>query len=534
VSPAPPATADSTVRSQWATRDAAARLAVRRHLPTTERVHFSQYRSAQTLYDAVVARYSSPATAALSRLFLPYLFRDLAAFPTVADLIMHLRTSDTRYRAALPAEFCAKNPPPLYLTLYYIVTRLPDSLRVVRDHFLSVCPTTLTVDLLEERLLAAEQSIVAVGASRGDPASSSSLSPVLSPCGEFLSPRSQWAGVAVFDLDYDAILAAMYALSTSDEGDCYLCVPPDPGIAAAALGAGETAALGASASAAPGTGESAPSGTASAQVFHTFTLDSGASRSFFRDCTTLTPLSRPVAVSLADPSGGPVLASFSTVLPCPAAPSGSLSGLYLPSFSTNLVSGADLQDQGVDQFTPASQRVTHCTCARTGRHLATFTRRPGSSLYTLSTASPPVSASGQVAASSQVLDAASGSGPESAPCSCRLLSHQTLLWHHRLGHPSLPRLRGMASRVLVSGHPRSLPPLPPGPAPTCVPCVKGRQRAAPHSSEFPPTEAPLQTLHMDVWGPTRVRGQGHERYFLLVVDDYSRYTTVFPLCSKGE
>ncbi|CAI7878219.1 unnamed protein product [Closterium sp. NIES-53] len=56
----------------------------------------------------------------------------------------------------------------------------------------------------------------------------------------------------------------------------------------------------------------------------------------------------------------------------------------------------------------------------------------------------------------------------------------------------------MASRVLVSGLPRSLPPLPPGPVPTCVPCVEGRQRAAPHSSEFPPTEAPLQTLHMDV------------------------------------
>ncbi|CAI7836142.1 unnamed protein product [Closterium sp. NIES-53] len=103
----------------------------------------------------------------------------------------------------------------------------------------------------------------------------------------------------------------------------------------------------------------------------------------------------------------------------------------------------------------------------------------------------------QVAASSQVFAAASRSGPESAPCSCHLLSHQNLLWHHRLGHPSLPRLRGMASRVLVSGLPRSLPPLPPGPASTCVPCVEGRQRAAPHSSVFPPTEAPQQTLHMD-------------------------------------
>ncbi|CAI7866381.1 unnamed protein product, partial [Closterium sp. NIES-54] len=87
---------------------------------------------------------------------------------------------------------------------------------------------------------------------------------------------------------------------------------------------------------------------------------------------------------------------------------------------------------------------------------------------------------------------------------------------------------------LVSGLPRSLPPLPPSPAPPCLPCVKGRQRAAPHSSSFPPTTAPLQTLHMDVWGPARVSGQGRDRYFLLVVDDYTRYTTVFPLRSKGQ
>ncbi|CAI7796650.1 unnamed protein product, partial [Closterium sp. NIES-53] len=300
------------------------------------------------------------------------------------------------------------------------------------------------------------------------------------------------SGVAISDLHYDAILAAMYAVSISAEGDCYMCVPPDPSIEAAALGASESAA--------PSAGEAALSSTASAQVLHTFTLDSGASCSFFRDCTTLSPLSWPVAVSLADPSGGPVLAHSSTVLPCPAVSSGSLSGLHIPSFSTNLVSGADLQDAWVDQFTPGGQRVTHCSCTRTGRHLATFTRQPGSSLYTLTTVSPPVAESGQVAASGQVFAAASRSGPESAPCSCRLLSHQTLLWHHRLGHPSLPRLGGMASRVLVTGLPRSLPPLPPGPAPTCVPCVEGRQRAVPHSSEFPPTEAPLQTLHKDIGG----------------------------------
>ncbi|CAI7860758.1 unnamed protein product [Closterium sp. NIES-54] len=39
---------------------------------------------------------------------------------------------------------------------------------------------------------------------------------------------------------------------------------------------------------------------------------------------------------------------------------------------------------------------------------------------------------------------------------------------------------------------------------------------------------------MDVWGTTRVSGQGREYYFMLVVDDYTRYTTVFPLRNKGE
>ncbi|CAI7733216.1 unnamed protein product, partial [Closterium sp. NIES-53] len=649
--PAAPATADCATRSQWLTRDAAARLAIRNHLPLAECAHFGQHRTAQALYTAVVARYSLPATVALGRLFLPYLFPERSTFATVEDLVSHLRTSDARYRATVPAEFLDTNQPPMFITLYFIVTRLPDSLRSVRDHFLSLDHTSLTFDLLEQHLLAAETSAVAVGAAHGtlrppffEGCSPSPLAPsytsaaaadvfvaqdvgaasasakrcsnkgkggkgggggsgggeggsrssgggssgggggggtgggsgdsggggggnggsgcnggsggsgghgtggggtgarhvgfgvgqrqqqqrrseTQSPqqlrewfllgaswgscpyvirtgvhagqtCGKLHTQHRcfsrlddvklpRWADllryrIAIFDLDFDAILFAMYALSISVEGDRYRCVPPDPGIAAAALSASE----------------------------------SGASRSFFRDSTTLIPLLAPVPVRLADPFGGPVVARSSTVLPCPAVPSGSLSCLHLPSFSTNLVSTAALQDAMVTTTTPGGQRVSICTCTRTGRHLATFTRRPGSSLYTLATEPPQVAASAQVSASGQV----------ATSCSCRLLSHQTLLWHHRLGHPSLPRLPGMHSRLLVSDLPRSLPPLPPSFAPRCLPYIEGRQRAAPHSSSFPQTTAPLQTLHMDVWGPARVSGQSRERYFLLVVDDYTLYT----------
>ncbi|CAI7900287.1 unnamed protein product [Closterium sp. NIES-53] len=606
---APPATAHSSTCSQWLTCDAAARLAIRNHLPLAECAHFGQHRTAQALYDAVVARYSSPATASLGRLILPYLFPELSAFTKVEDLVSHLRASDARYRAAVPAEFLDRNPPLMYITLYFIVTCLPDSLRSVRDHFLSLDPTSLTNELLEQHLLAAETSAVAVGAARSTPrppffegCSPSPLAPSYASAAaahvsvpedvgaasasakrrsskgkggrgggggsggggggsgsggggssggggggvtvggsggfggggggtggsgssggggsggtgtrhvgsgggqrqqqqrrsETPSPQqlrewflrvASWGSCPyVIRTDFDAILSAMYALSVSAEGDCYQCVPPDPGIGAAALGASESGTL---------------PGTAPAQALHTFMLDSGASRCFFLDSTTLTPLPALVPVRLADPSGGPVMARSSTVLPCPADPSGSMSGLHLPPFSTNLVSTAALQDAMVITTTPGGQRVSICTCTRTGRHLATFTRRPW-----LSQVAPP--------------------------CSYRLLSHQTLLWHHRLGHPSLPRLRGMHSRLLVSGLPRSLPPLPPSPAPPCLPCIEWRQRATRHSSSFPLTTAPLQTLHMDVWGPARVSGRSRERYFLLVVDDYTRYTTVFPLRSKGQ
>ncbi|CAI7738051.1 unnamed protein product [Closterium sp. NIES-54] len=492
-------------RDGWTTRDAVAHLAVCSHMPPAERAHFGQYKIAKSLYDAVVARYSSPATSAFSRLMLPYLFPDLPAFATVADLITHLRTSDARYRAALPTEFYAKNPPPMYITLYYLVTSLPNSLSSIRDHFLSLCLTELTIDLLEEHLATAEKSILAVGASRGDRRCEDLGSRVF-PCSLLPSVASAAAVDLVGTEEVGAASAPSERRLNSKGkgskggggdgggGSGGGGVSGSGGFSGGGGGGGGSggggrgsggggggsgsggAGRGAAAqrggfggsqhkqqprsrrlssfmsgtlgvgglgfpdavelprwhdlrtgeSAAPSAGEFALSVTAPTEALHTFTLDSGASRSFFRDSTTLSPLIRPAAVSLADPSGGPVLAHSSTVLPCPAAPSGLLSGLHLPSFSTNLVSGADLQDAWVDQFTPGGQRVTHCTCSRMGRHLATFTRRPGSSLYTLTTAPPPVSASGQVAASSQVFAAESRSStrvtPQSSPCASRVTS----------------------------------------------------------------------------------------------------------------
>ncbi|CAI7893839.1 unnamed protein product [Closterium sp. NIES-54] len=438
VSPAPTATADNTVRSQWTTRDAVSRLAVRSHLPSAERAHFGQYKTAKSLYDGVVALYSSPATAALSRLMLPYLFFDLAAFATGAGGSGGFGggggggggsggggggsgsgggggggggagRGGAAQRGGFGGSQHQQQPR----------SRETPSAQQLREWYAGrgrsggVGPCTYVLRTSGRR-----------GETCGLPHTTQRCFGRLTDAWRAQFPDAveipRWGDllrqdVAIFDLDFDAILAAMYAVTDSAEGDCYLCVPPDPGIEAADLGASESTALGTGESAAPSTGESALSGTAHTEALNTFTLDSGASRSFFHDSTTLTPLSQ-----------------FYRVL---------------------------------------QPRRACCRDSTSPRSLRTWCLllRPG-----LGQRLPPA---------------------------------RVVLCHTRLSFGTI---------ALVT-----------------PPCLVF-ERAAPHSSEFPLTEAPLQTLHMDVWDPARVRGQGHERYFLLVVYDYSRYTIVFPLRRKGE
>ncbi|CAI7833048.1 unnamed protein product, partial [Closterium sp. NIES-53] len=229
-----------------------------------------------------------------------------------------------------------------------------------------------------------------------------------------------------------------------------------------------------------------------------FTMDSGASHCFFRDHTMLTPLPTPVSVALADPTSGPVTARYTTTLLCPAVPSGFLTSFHVPSFSRNLVGVRPLVSSYV------------------GVRLSLLVR---------------LRAAAAAAAAAATTAVATAPDHFAASCSSLSLAHPTVLWQHRLGHPSIPRLRAMSSQRLVLGLPRVLPSLPPSLAPPCISCVEGRPRATPHSSLRPVTE-PFETLHLDVWGPTARPGSERESFFLVVVDDYSRYTKVFPLAKK--
>ncbi|CAI7927444.1 unnamed protein product [Closterium sp. NIES-54] len=126
-------------------------------------------------------------------------------------------------------------------------------------------------------------------------------------------------------------------------------------------------------------------GAAPEDALMSFTLDSGASHCFFRDRTTLTPLPTLVSVALANPTSGPDTARYTTTLPCPTVPSGSLTGFHVPSFSMNLVGVRPLVSQHVGVWIEPSRETAVCVDGDTYAPLATFTAEPGSGLYTLHT-----------------------------------------------------------------------------------------------------------------------------------------------------
>ncbi|CAI7770661.1 unnamed protein product [Closterium sp. NIES-54] len=72
------------------------------------------------------------------------------------------------------------------------------------------------------------------------------------------------------------------------------------------------------------------------------------------------------------------------------------------------------------------------------------------------------------------------SRPPVSDCSCRSLSHPTILLHHKLGHPNFATLRSFVSSGLLHGLLSSLPPLPKSPAPPCTVCVQSKLKQQPH------------------------------------------------------
>jgi hypothetical protein len=104
-------------------------------------------------------------------------------------------------------------------------------------------------------------------------------------------------------------------------------------------------------------------------------------------------------------------------------------------------------------------------------------------------------------------------------------------WHRRLGHLSFDLLCRLSGLGLLRG----LPLLKFESDLVCTPCHHGKMIAASYSSvNTVVTEHPGQLLYVDTVGPSQVRSMEGKWYVLVIVDDYSRYSSVFFLVSKDE
>ncbi|GJY32191.1 retrovirus-related pol polyprotein from transposon TNT 1-94 [Tanacetum coccineum] len=90
----------------------------------------------------------------------------------------------------------------------------------------------------------------------------------------------------------------------------------------------------------------------------------------------------------------------------------------------------------------------------------------------------------------------------------------------RLGHANMRLIQSLASKDLV----RNLPKLK-FDQHFCDACKISKQAHASHKAKnIVSTTRCLEPLHMDLFGPSAVRSYGGNRYTLVIVDDYSRYT----------
>nr|GEW90662.1 retrovirus-related Pol polyprotein from transposon TNT 1-94 [Tanacetum cinerariifolium] len=120
-----------------------------------------------------------------------------------------------------------------------------------------------------------------------------------------------------------------------------------------------------------------------------------------------------------------------------------------------------------------------------------------------------------------------GNKPRDQICLATIEENFTL-WHRRLGHTNMRLIQLLASKELV----RNLPKLK-FDQNFCDACKMGKQAHASHKAKnIVSMTRCLDLLRMDLFGPSR--SYGENRYTLVIVDDYSRYTWTRFLTDKIE
>ena len=233
-------------------------------------------------------------------------------------------------------------------------------------------------------------------------------------------------------------------------------------------------------------------------------VDSGATDTFVNDESLLTnviPLVNPIAVSVGD----------NRTIPATKRGDLKLGGivfkdvLLVPRMGYNLLS---VRKQGQPGSTKWEFNKTSCALLDAA----------GTTLL-----------AGQMEHGLYVLRAKTLVRPSSPP-SALLADSSLLAWHRRLGHLNVRDVlrlgrSGRLGKGWTAGHSEDV---------ECDECVIGKGTRLPTHPSDRRAATPLETIHVDLWGPARIPSKGGQRYFLTCYDDYTRKIHLFFIYQKSE
>ncbi|MBW0473124.1 hypothetical protein O181_012839 [Austropuccinia psidii MF-1] len=103
----------------------------------------------------------------------------------------------------------------------------------------------------------------------------------------------------------------------------------------------------------------------------------------------------------------------------------------------------------------------------------------------------------------------------------KCLSTRNHLWHQRLGHPNKKAAKTLIPTYKAAGE-------------VCDECFKGKLTGIPFSHSFQSTSHALEVVHRDLCGPMHTQSLSGARYFLILIDQFTGYTTTKFLKRKEE
>ena len=111
------------------------------------------------------------------------------------------------------------------------------------------------------------------------------------------------------------------------------------------------------------------------------------------------------------------------------------------------------------------------------------------------------------------------------------MSEDSWLWHRRLAHVNFDLLNKIVSKDLVVG----LPKIKFSKDHLCDACQMGKQtKISFKSKKIISTTKPLELLHMDIFGTSKIKSLGGNYYGFVIVDDFSRFCWTIFLASKSD